>query len=129
MKAMIPPDLSPAQRAQVKSLRALAIIVVLNVGFTVGQFIFSAFMGGQAINWGMLGLFAFGSFVYGVLDVGEKYFSAKRQPLLSEIFELGKQEGMRVAKINVTADSALQRFTTQAVQECVDEEKQNRPGD
>lgn len=122
MRTLIPPDLSPAQRARLKALRGLAFIVGLNVAFAVGLYLYTFFSNGGVWNWSAFGLFAFGQVLYAVLDVGEKYFSARGQITLSEIFALGKAEGQRRAGIVGTSDADMQHMTADQIQRVIDQE-------
>jgi hypothetical protein len=122
MRAILPPDLTPAQRAKLKALRGLTFIIILNIAFAVGIYIYNFFVSGASWSWAAFGLFAFGQVLYAVLDVGEKYFSAKGQPTLSEIFALGKAEGQRRAGIVGTSDADMQHMTADEIQRLIDQE-------
>jgi hypothetical protein len=129
MRAMIPPDLSPAQRAWLKTLRGLMFIVALNVAFAVGMYVYTFLLNGGAWSWGAFGLFAFGQVLYACLDVGDKYFSARGQMLLSEIFALGKAEGARRAGIVGATDVDVQHVTVDEIKRLVNDEPRPPTGE
>lgn len=114
---LIPPDLSPAQRAKLKAVRGLMFLIGLNFGCALLMYLFSVI--GAPIDWRALAVFAGGQVLYVIMDVGEKYFSARGQMLLSHIFALGREEGIAHAISNPT----IVAWTTQEVKEIVTQEE------
>lgn len=125
----VPPSLSPSRRAQIKAARALVFMVGLNTSFAVGYDLLQQ-LGATKINWSMIGLFALGTLLYSILDVGEKYFSARGQMTIAEIFQIGKQEGMAYLHLSgETTNPVLEQVVTSEVQAVVSEEKKEEHDD
>lgn len=126
--ASIPVDKSPAERARIKLIEYIAIMVVFNAalaGFAI------ATNGKGPINWSTLAMSATAQGVLAGVAALSKYFKASGQPLLSDLLDQARDEGAKSApsvalsvsqdQLRQTVEDVLQAYlplpTTAATQQ------------
>jgi hypothetical protein len=113
----IPADKSPAQRAQLKLYEQLAAVFLLNAAIAALT-LYASYASSSAPNWTVFFTSITATGLLALFNTLEKYFSAKNEPLFSDLVEAGRQEVLsRIPPVQLSAqDQALQTAVNTVLQ-------------
>jgi hypothetical protein len=113
----MPTDKSPMQRAQLKLYEQLAAVFVLNA-LIAALTLYASYASATAPNWTYFFTSVTATGLVALFNTLEKYFSAKNEPLYSQLVEAGRQEVLaRVPAVPLSAqDQALQQAVNTVLQ-------------
>lgn len=111
--ATIPVDKTPAERARIKLIEYIAIIVLFNA--VLALYVLTTGNKGP-VNWPLVAVSAVSQGVLAGIAALEKYLKASGQPLLSDLLEQARQEGVKsVPSVTYTPDEDKLRQTVESV--------------